>query len=503
MTLSVTSQAPASPVPAKGPTLMVGLGVSGQAIARHLSDRGIDFAVADTRSAPPGLESLREHAPQAEVHLGPLEALDLSRFGEVVLSPGIDPRQAVFDGVRERLVGEIALFVRALDERQARDAQGKRPTLVAITGSNAKSTVTTLIAQMAARAGRDVAVGGNLGTAALTLLREQPDAELYVLELSSFQLETTPELKADVACFLNLSEDHLDRHDGMRGYQAAKRSIFRGAGLAVINADDAWSWPAENDAVARVSFSVQLGESADKSTDEAARQAQWRLAEQGGTLSLCHVESGQLRGVMPAAEVRLAGRHNQANALAALAMGTAIGLDETAMVAELASFAGLPHRGELIAEVAGVRWINDSKGTNVGATLAAIAGLGPTLEGKLILLAGGQGKGADFTPLAAPLARYAREAVVFGQDAPLLTQALADDVSVTPVMTLLEAMRHARQIAQAGDCVLLSPACASLDQFPNYMARGDAFRDWVTQNIMPGADCNSGPGGSDKEACDA
>lgn len=499
MTLSVTSRAPAAPVPAKGPTLVVGLGISGQAIARHLSDRGIDFAVADTRSAPPGLASLREHAPQAEVYLGPLESLDMARFGEVVLSPGIDPRQPVFDTVRERLVGEIALFVRALDERQARDARGKRPTLVAITGSNAKSTVTTLLAQMAVRAGRDVAVGGNLGTAALTLLREQPDAELYVLELSSFQLETTPELKADVACFLNLSEDHLDRHDGMRGYQAAKRGIFRGAGLAVVNADDAWSWPAEEDALARVSFSVRL----DETSEECAQQAEWCLAEQGGTLSLCHAVAGQVRGVMPAADVRLAGRHNQANALAALAMGTAIGLDEAAMVAELEHFAGLPHRGELIAEVAGVRWINDSKGTNVGATLAAIAGLGPTLEGKLILLAGGQGKGADFTPLAVPLARHAREAVVFGQDAPSLTQALADEVSVTSVKTLLEAMRHARAIARPGDCVLLSPACASLDQFPNYMARGDAFRDWVTQHILPAADIHSGPDGSDKEVRDA
>ncbi|MDA5563645.1 UDP-N-acetylmuramoyl-L-alanine--D-glutamate ligase [Cobetia sp. MMG027] len=485
MTLSVTSHAPASPVPAEGPTLVVGLGVSGQAIARHLSDRGIDFAVADTRSAPPGLENLREHAPQAEVHLGPLEALDLSRFGEVVLSPGIDPRQAVFDPVRERLIGEIALFVRALDERQARDAQGRRPTLIAITGSNAKSTVTTLVARMAERAGRDVAVGGNLGTAALTLLREQPDAELYVLELSSFQLETTPELKADVACFLNLSEDHLDRHDGMRGYQAAKRAIFRGAGLAVINADDAWSWPAEEDAVARASFSVCLdeGDSGDDG-EELSEGAEWRLAEQNGTLMLCHVASEGLHGVMPAAQVRLAGRHNQANALAALAMGTAIGLAQEAMVAELEHFAGLPHRGELIADVAGVRWINDSKGTNVGATLAAIAGLGPTLDGKLILLAGGQGKGADFTPLAAPLARFAREAVLFGQDAERLSLALEDSLRVSRVATLAEGMAHAQRVARPGDCVLLSPACASLDQFPNYMVRGDAFRDWVSEHVM-------------------
>ncbi|WP_254918381.1 UDP-N-acetylmuramoyl-L-alanine--D-glutamate ligase [Cobetia sp. QF-1] len=483
MTLSAVT-APASPMLAKGPTLVVGLGVSGQAIAQHLSDRGIDFAVADTRSAPPGLERLREYAPQASVYLGPLEALDLSRFDEVVLSPGIDPRQAVFDPVRERLVGEIALFVRALDEREADSLheQYKRPALVAITGSNAKSTVTTLVAQMAERAGRHVAVGGNLGTAALTLLREQPNAELYVLELSSFQLETTPELKADVACFLNLSEDHLDRHDGMLGYQAAKRAVFRGAGLAVINADDAWSWPAEDDLVSRVSFSVQLDVlEGQKSRNNAA---EWCLAGKGSSLSLCHVEAQGLHEIIPAEAVRLAGRHNQANALAALAMGTAIGLDEAAMVSELESFAGLPHRGELIAHRHGVRWINDSKGTNVGATLAAIAGLGPTLDGKLVLLAGGQGKGADFSPLAAPLLDYAREVVVFGQDAALLAAALPDSVTVTRVNTLIDALEHAQQVACPGDCVLLSPACASLDQFANYMVRGDVFRDWVAQHVV-------------------
>lgn len=478
MTLSAAT-APVTPVLAKGPTLVVGLGVSGQAIARHLSDRGIDFAVADTRSEPPGLESLHEYAPQAEVYLGPLEALDLSGFSEIVLSPGIDPRQSVFDATRDRLVGEIALFVRALDEREAESAvlsseHGKRPRLVAITGSNAKSTVTTLVAQMAERAGRQVAVGGNLGTAALTLLREQPDAELYVLELSSFQLETTPELKADVACFLNLSEDHLDRHDGMLGYQAAKRAIFRGAGLAVINADDVWSWPAEDDVVPCVSFSVQLGNV----------EAEWRLAGKSESLYLCHADAQGLHEVMPAGAVHLAGRHNQANALAALAMGTAIGLEEAVMVAELKIFAGLPHRGELIAEQQGVRWINDSKGTNVGATLAAIAGLGPTLDGKLVLLAGGQGKGADFSPLAAPLADYAREVVVFGQDAALLAAALPDSVTVTRVNTLIDALAQAQQVVCSGDCVLLSPACASLDQFANYMVRGDVFRNWVAQHVV-------------------
>jgi len=454
----------------KGMTLVVGLGVSGRAIARHLSRLGTPFMIADTRTVPPGLEDVQAEHPGVAIHCGPLDELDMSAAKEVVLSPGVDPRtpglpalEALDGEGRPRLIGEIALFVRAA-----------RAPIAAITGANAKSTVTTLLGDMAREAGRRVAVGGNLGTPALELLAEMPDAELYVLELSSFQLETTPWLGAETVAFLNLCEDHLDRHGDLAGYRAAKLGIFRGAAHGVVNADDPMTWP------------TSPLPALDRFTTEAPADDDWGIAAhddgQGTVPWLMHGDTP----LMPAAAVRLPGRHNQANALAAMAMGRRLGLPLAAMRTVLERFAGLAHRGELVAKVNDIAWINDSKGTNVGATLAAIEGLGPTLDGRLVLLAGGVGKGADFAPLAAPLARYAREVVVFGADAERLAAALEEGVTVTRVDDLVSALVRAHAIARPGDAVLLSPACASLDQFPNYMARGDAFRDWVLKTLGEG-----------------
>ncbi|KXS38833.1 MAG: UDP-N-acetylmuramoylalanine--D-glutamate ligase [Halomonadaceae bacterium T82-2] len=455
-----------------GYTLVVGLGVSGLAIARHLARRGEPFMMADTRAEPPGLADLHRAFPDVAVHTGPLTELDMAEASELVLSPGVDPLtpgiadywRATLAGHADvpRVVGEIALFVR--------DCPGR---IAAITGSNAKSTVTTLLGEMAAEAGRRVAVGGNLGTPALDLLARQPEAELFVLELSSFQLETTPDLGAACVAFLNLSEDHLDRHGDMAGYQAAKRAIFRGATHAVVNAEDPWTWPA-----APLSSQARF-------TTRPPQGDDWGIAPgPDGSPWLMHGETP----LMATGEMRLAGRHNQANALAALAMGTYLGLEGAAMRRVLARFSGLPHRGELVAEADGIRWINDSKGTNVGATLAAIAGLGPTLTGRLVWLGGGVGKGADFTPLAAPLARHAREAIVFGADAERLAQALTGQVTVTRCTTLAEALERAAAIAEPGDCILLSPACASLDQFTDYRARGEAFRAAAQAYCASGAE---------------
>lgn len=448
-----------------GTTLVVGLGVSGRAITRHLARQGTPFMVADTRESPPGLAEFRRAHPGIEVHCGPLEALDVTEAREVVLSPGIDPRTPGLAALWERagepsIVGEIALFVRQC-----------RAPIAAITGANAKSTVTTLLGEMAREAGLRVAVGGNLGTPALDLLHEQPDAELFVLELSSFQLETTPHLGAATAAFLNLSEDHLDRHGDMAGYRAAKLGIFRGARHAVVNAEDAMTWPDERNLPT------------EAFTTQPPGPGEWGIAEHdgghGGEPWLMHGASP----LLAVREMRLPGRHNQANALAALAMGTRLGLSLEAMRRVLSRFAGLPHRGELVGEGGGVRWINDSKGTNVGATLAAIAGLGEDLTGKLVWLGGGVGKGADFSPLAAPLSKHAREAIVFGADASRLAATLEGRLPVTRMGDLNQALERAAAIARPGDCVLLSPACASLDQFPNYMARGDAFRDWVGRHL--------------------
>jgi len=444
------------------PWLVVGLGVSGRAIARFLQHRGERFMIADTRVSPPDIELFREAFPGIEIHLGGLEALDLHAFADIVVSPGVDLEKSGLAAVRDRVIGEISLFARHC-----------QTPIVAITGSNAKSTVTTLVGEMARAAGKRVAVGGNLGAAALDLLLDQPDAELFVLELSSFQLETLEGLGAICAAFLNLSADHLDRHGDMAGYRQAKARIFEGAKHAVINADDTATWPGDNSIPCeRFTTRSPVGEAwgISNSNGERGETGEW----------LCH---GQ-QPLMPVSELRLAGRHNQANALAALALGHVIGLPLAIMRRVLGHFAGLPHRGEIVAERGGVRWINDSKGTNVGATLAAIAGLGETLTGKLIWLGGGVGKGADFTPLVAPLARHAREAIVFGQDAPQLAAVLEPQVVTQRVDTLAEAMQRAASIAVAGDCVLLSPACASLDQFPNYLARGDAFRALLDQGQL-------------------
>lgn len=454
-----TPAAAESAEPGMPPTLVVGLGISGRAIARFLAGRGERFMVADTRAAPPGLEAFRAAYPEIELHLGSLESLNLEAFAEIVVSPGIDLERTGLGAVRDRVVGEISLFARHCEA-----------PIVAITGSNAKSTVTTLVGEMARQAGRRVAVGGNLGDAALDLLIDHADAELFVLELSSFQLETLTGLGATCAAFLNLSADHLDRHGDMQGYRRAKARIFEGAAHAVANADDAATWP-EQEAL-----------SCERFTTHSPGDDEWGISSVAGETGewLCHGR----QPLMPVDELRLAGRHNHANALAAMAIAHVVGIDGDVVRGVLCRFAGLPHRGEIVAERGGVRWINDSKGTNVGATLAAIAGVGETLTGKLVWLGGGVGKGADFTPLAEPLARYAREAIVFGQDAPQLVAALEPQVATWRVDTLADAVRRAASIAEPGDCVLLSPACASLDQFPNYLARGEAFRALLDQGQL-------------------
>ncbi|MBR2513680.1 MAG: UDP-N-acetylmuramoyl-L-alanine--D-glutamate ligase [Halomonas sp.] len=446
---------------AHGMTVVVGLGISGRAICRHLVRNNTPFMVADTRKTPPGLDDFYAAHPGITVHCGPLTAIDFTHVREVVISPGVDPRTPGLEGLLARrnvatgepvLVGEIALFTRAVNA-----------PIAAITGSNAKSTVTTLLGEMAASSGVYAAVGGNLGTPALDLLAEHPDADLYILELSSFQLETTPYLGAASAAFLNICEDHLDRHGDMAGYQAAKQRIFLGAQHAIINADDPLTWP--QDEVA----------SLERFTSAPPKGDEWGLVNMEGHVVLVHGDEPWVR----ADALKVAGQHNYMNALAALAMGRALGFSKQSMCEALCAFKGLAHRSEVVADINGVTWVNDSKGTNVGATLAAINGISATLTGKLILLAGGVGKGADFTPLAAPLAGCSRAVLLFGEDAPRLSAALSASNNVHQVNNLFQAMEAAWQLAQPGDCVLLSPACASLDQFANYQERGDAFRSWL------------------------
>lgn len=430
--------------------IVVGLGKSGMSLVRFLTNRGVSFAVADTREHPPELATLRRDYPQVEVRCGELDVEFLCRADELYVSPGLalaTPalQQAAMRGVK--LSGDIELFAR----------NAKAP-IVAISGSNAKSTVTTLVGEMAAAAGKRVAVGGNLGTPALDLLSD--DVELYVMELSSFQLETTDQLGAEVATVLNISEDHMDRYSGLPAYHLAKHRIFRGARQVVVNRQDALTRPLIGEGVPCWTFGLNKPD-----------RNGFGLREENGEKYLAF----QFDNLMPVRELKIRGGHNQANALAALALGHAVGLPFDAMLASLKTFAGLVHRCQWLRELNGVNYYDDSKATNVGAALAAIEGLGADIDGKLVLIAGGDGKGADFTPLQAPVAAHCRAVVLLGRDADLLAATFGDSVPLVRVTTLEEAVQRAADIAQEGDAVLLSPACASLDMFKNFEERGQRF----------------------------
>lgn len=438
--------------------IVVGLGKSGMSLVRHLARQGVPFAVADTRANPPELATLRERFPQVEVRCGDLDADFLCRAQELYVSPGLSLRvpalvEAAARGVR--MSGDIDLFAR----------NAKAP-IVAITGSNAKSTVTTLVGDMAKAAGKRVAVGGNLGTPALDLLAD--DVELYVVELSSFQLETCERLNAEVATCLNVSEDHMDRYDGMADYHLAKHRIFRGAKQVVVNRADALSRPLIADTVPCWTFG----------TNKPDFKA-FGLIEEDGEKWLAF----QFDKLMPARELKIRGAHNQSNALAALALGHAVGLPFEPMLQTLREFAGLAHRCQWVRERNGVSYYDDSKATNVGAALAAIEGLGADIDGKLVLIAGGDGKGADFHDLRGPVAQHCRAVVLLGRDAELVSAALGNAVPKVRVSTLEEAVEHAAELALPGDAVLLSPACASLDMFKNYEERGRLFAKAVEELV--------------------
>ncbi|SES80965.1 UDP-N-acetylmuramoyl-L-alanine--D-glutamate ligase [Pseudomonas graminis] len=430
--------------------IVVGLGKSGMSLVRFLANRGVSFAVADTRENPPELATLRRDYPQVDVRCGELDVEFLCRADELYVSPGLalaTPalQEAAMRGVK--LSGDIELFAR----------NAKAP-IVAISGSNAKSTVTTLVGEMAAAAGKRVAVGGNLGTPALDLLSD--DVELYVMELSSFQLETTDQLGAEVATVLNISEDHMDRYTGLPAYHLAKHRIFRGARQVVVNRQDTLTRPLIGEGVPCWTFGLNKPD-----------RNGFGLREENGEKYLAF----QFDNLMPVRELKIRGGHNQANALAALALGHAAGLPFDAMLASLKTFAGLVHRCQWLRELNGVNYYDDSKATNVGAALAAIEGLGADIDGKLVLIAGGDGKGADFTPLKAPVAAHCRAVVLLGRDADLLAATFGDSVPLVRVTTLEEAVQRAADIAQEGDAVLLSPACASLDMFKNFEERGQLF----------------------------
>lgn len=428
-------------------TLIVGLGVTGLACARFLARQGVEVAVTDSREHPPGLEALRRELPDVAAFLGGFDAGVFTRAERIVVSPGVAIESLPLAEARRRgveIIGDIELFARQV-----------RAPVIAVTGSNGKSTVTTLVGEMARAAAREVRVGGNLGTPALDLIRdEEPD--LYVLELSSFQLETVQSLKCSAATVLNLSPDHLDRYASMQDYAAAKQHIYAGAAVQVVNRDDPAAAALASGDGACLSFGLDAP-SGNAFGIVARADGEW-LAYDGDAL-------------MPVAALRMPGRHNVANALAALALGEAAGLPRTAMLAVLAQFEGLAHRTQWVGQHAGVSWYNDSKATNIGAALAAVQGF----EVPVVLIAGGQGKGADFTQFAEGLGDGVRALVLIGEAAAEIERAVAGRVPVVRAASMEQAVAVAAGLAQAGDAVLLSPACASFDMFGGYQERGERF----------------------------
>ncbi len=480
--------------------LVLGLGESGLAMALWLARCGAQVRVADTRVAPERLVALRAALPDVDFRSGEFTAGLLVRIDFVAVSPGLAPLRelaVIAAAAAEQnipLWGEIELFAQAL--AALRDERAYAPKLIAITGTNGKTTVTSLAGLLCERAGLTVQVAGNISPSALDVLRACLDddslPQVWVLELSSFQLHTTISLQADAATVLNISQDHLDWHGDMDAYVADKARIFCSTTIRVLNRDDAAVMQL---AGASTSPAVTFG------SDVALTPGCFGLLTENGMQWLAVANEAEAekkptkRGpaeilavsslrLMPVDALKIRGQHNALNALAALALCRAIGLPLAPLLHGLRDYHGEPHRVELVTTLGGVTYFDDSKGTNVGATVAALNGLGLQQQGKLILIAGGEGKGQDFTPLAAPVARHARAVLLIGKDADAIRLALAGRIGLVELVdcsSLDDAVEQAAALAQAGDAVLLSPACASLDMFRNYAHRAEVFVDAVRE----------------------
>lgn len=437
--------------------VIVGLGKTGLSCAKYLAAQGITFGVTDSRIDPPGLAELQQLLPGVTLALGSFDVKMMQLAEELVVSQGISYQEPSIEFCRNRgipIIGDIELFARHVTA-----------PVIAITGSNAKSTVTTIVGEMAKAAGLQTKVGGNLGTPALDLIAAQ-EPDVYVLEVSNFQLETTYSLKPAVSSILNISPDHLDRYHELSEYIAAKQRVYHGCKHGVINRDDKLTWVSANLHISTSSF----GEDAPAANQFGLieEQGRWHLAY--GSQPLIYVDN-----------LKIKGKHNWINALSALAIGHAAGFAMEPMLEVLRQFPGLPHRCEWVRTYHDVDWYNDSKGTNIGATAAAIKGLGSTVSGKIVLLAGGLGKGADFQDLVSAFNGSVRHVILFGKDADIIAQAIGQTVPYTHVDNFPAAIHQAAKAAQAGDAVLLSPACASWDMFNNYEHRGKIFCQLVKE----------------------
>jgi len=434
------------------PTLVLGLGLTGYSVVRHLAGTGSEVTVADSRECPPYLKRVQDEFPGVEVLTGGIPHGRFDGFSRIVVSPGLDLKE--LDTAGTRVLGDIELFAEQADA-----------PIIGITGSNGKSTVTMLVKEMLRAAGKKVKAGGNLGTPALDLLDGEP-TDFYVLELSSFQLESTHSLDLVSATVLNLSEDHMDRYAGLQEYAQAKNRIFRHAGRCILNRDDPLSRTGPSAGNVPVSFGL----------GPPQNHSDFGLQTRDGRRVLVQGE----RVLVDAGRLALPGDHNIANILAAMALVDSSGVALTPGVLDAAAgYGGLPHRCETVSRANGVQWINDSKGTNVGATIAAIRGFRPPL----ILIAGGQGKDADFGPLAEVIAQQVTHTVLFGEDAQVIASGFDGSVEYSRADSLEEAVAIARGLSRPGWTVLFSPACASFDMFDSYAHRGNTFRNLVLEGV--------------------
>lgn len=437
--------------------LVAGLGKTGLSIARYLNRNNKTFIAFDTRANAPGLEEFKAEFPKVPVYLEQIPADLLAQLTDIIASPGLSLdlpfiKQALANGIP--VYGDIECLARACNA-----------PIIAITGTNGKSTVTSLVGDMAKAAGYSVAVAGNIGTPVLDLLEDEHQYDLWVLELSSFQLDLTQSLAPTVATILNITPDHLDRHHTMEAYVQAKQGIYSKAKHILFNRDDPQTLPQN----------AQLHASLNSFGQGNPSDQNWGLVHQADKVFLARGNTC----IYPVEALLIKGMHNWFNALAAAALAELAGIDRSCIISVLEHYAGLPHRCQWIRTLHGVDWINDSKGTNVGATVSAIHGIGSSLSGKIVLIAGGQGKGADFQQLRPLVADYVRSIVLIGQDADIMDAALKDLVPIQGASSLEEAVVHAQEHAQAGDVVLLSPACASLDMFRDFNHRGEVFASSV------------------------
>jgi len=435
-------------------TAILGMGVTGMSVASFLAVKGMPFDFADSRLEPPNLEQVKRDYPDVHMTLGPFEKDFLVGYDRLIVSPGISLDEPALVEARKQgveLLGDLELFLE----------HAKAPVVI-ITGSNGKSTVTALVGQMGMNSGLSVGVGGNIGTPMLDLLGT--NHQLYVLEASSFQLELLNDSRGAITGLLNISPDHLDRYPDIQKYHAAKHRIFRGASKVVINREDRLTRPLISTQIAMTTFGLNQPDLGSFGVLEGLEE---------GYLSY------GIERLMRIDQVALKGKHNIANVLAALALGYSVDLPMQTMLDTLKTFKGLPHRCQTVAEINSVLYVNDSKATNVGATLAALKGFGSDTDKNLILIAGGQAKDQDFSDLKQSISDYVRLVILMGEDADQISSVLGDSCQQIKADSLQHAVTESHQLANSGDVVLLSPACASFDMFEGFEDRGNCFQKAV------------------------